>query len=234
MVVFIGISLFVNIIGVGYGWLGPLFLFGMGIILYQRLHRWIGIAVIALALIAFFHTLHIDIAGILIGALLLYIGYRLVVHGELSLPRSRSDKPFSTEERGMPDVEPELSGESPRLSSVFVGDWRYIDHPYEWKDVNLSCGIGDLKMDLSKAIIPEGESAVVISGLVGDVDLYIPHDLDVSVAVTVIAGDINVLGQRQSGVRRRLTLTTDGYEQARRRVKISISFFIGDIDVRML
>ena len=39
---FIGISVVVGLIDFGYALLGPLFLFGIGYITYQHLHRWIG------------------------------------------------------------------------------------------------------------------------------------------------------------------------------------------------
>jgi lia operon protein LiaF len=89
-------------------------------------------------------------------------------------------------------------------------------------------------LDLSKAIIPEGESAIVISGLIGDVDIYVPDDLDVSVAATVSAGYLDILGHHQGGVNRQIMLETKGYEQARRKVKISISLLVGDVGVRQL
>ncbi len=43
--------------------------------------------------------------------------------------------------------------------------------PFELNDLNVSGFIGDVKIDLSKAMIPEGESTMTISGVIGNVDV---------------------------------------------------------------
>ncbi|HET7615395.1 MAG TPA: cell wall-active antibiotics response protein LiaF, partial [Bacillales bacterium] len=122
----------------------------------------------------------------------------------------------------------------PKFRNSLIGDTHLINNRFELEDLNTANGIGDVKIDLSKAIIPEGVSTIVISGLIGDVDIYMPSDLEVSVTGSVIFGELEVLGHKQGGFNRQMNVATKGYEQAERKVNISISVFIGDVDVRYI
>lgn len=267
MAVFIGISIIVDIIGFGDSLLGPLFLFGVGVILYFYVHRWLGLFFFVLASIVFFtDILDIDIAGIIFAALFIYIGFKLLKNkGEPSRKekcswhhignrfhfgnqfhqakdwldeeieqlnkQQQKEKQQSTDEFRQ---EGHFRVKTPKYHSSLIGDMHLMSHRFELNDMNFSYGIGDVKIDLSKAIIPEGESTVVISGLIGDVDIYIPYDLQVSISASATIGDLEILGYKQSGFNRQIHLSTNDYELARRKVKISVSSFIGDIDVRYI
>lgn len=256
VVIFIGLCIIVEVIGFGHSLLGPFFLAGIGMLFYRYVHRWVGLFFLILALITFFNNvLHMDIAGMLFAFLFIYIGVRLL-RGKDGRPhrrdkafrRSPSEKGdtkqrFSQREmeerathsaRSEPEEEPpHVRLEIPHDQRSWVGDL-HLDYQFELKDMTLSCGIGDVKIDLSKAIVPEGETTVDISGFMGDVDIYVPYDLDVSTVVSVTFGNLEILGYKQGGINRQLRLATKGYEQARRKVKISVSMLIGDVDVRYL
>lgn len=278
MVIFIGISIVVNIIGFGYQFLGALFLFGIGIILYRHVHHWVGIFTLALAVITLFtNVFQINIAGVLVAAVFIYIGYCFLTGREVPfLKRSKREKRYREKnrrrrrrkrKRGREKAEEDsdIDGDwlddeidalkeenqrkkrspcdddpadirlkTPKFRNPIVGDLHLLNARFELEDLNLSSGIGDVKIDLSKAIIPEGESTIVISSLIGDVDIYVPYDLNVTVAGSVTFGELKILGHKQGGINRQLNMATSGYEQADRKVKISVSIFIGDIDVRHL
>ena len=107
--------------------------------------------------------------------------------------------------------------------------------PFDLNDLNISGFIGDVKIDLSKAIISEGENTIAITGLIGDVDIYIPSDLEVSISSSAFVGDIDIIGEKKSGIGNQIySETRDITSSRQRRVKISISLFIGDVDVRFI
>lgn len=253
---FIGISIVVGLIDFGYALLGPLFLFGIGYITYQHLHRWIGYFFFGLAAIAFFHgVLGINAFGFLCAAFFLYVGYCLLTdrpvpfigrfrssrkrrsddlfegdpfeEGEARGKRSESGSSFRTEE-----VFGQAGGAGPARSAL-IGNVR-MDGPFELKDLQLSHALCDVTIDLSKAVIPDGESTIVISSLIGDVDIYVPYDMPVSVVSTALMGDLKILERRHSGFGCRVRAETPGYPQSPRRVKIAVSLLIGDVDVRVL
>lgn len=247
MAIFIGLSIVVNIINLdlGYELLGPIFLFGIGVIFYLHVFRWVGLVLFGLAIIALFSNVFgLDVAGVLFGFMFIFIGIK-VFTGSLSLDiftAKRDSKELSghtsedSEDAGkQPEIiEPEPRPKPARTHHSFIGDLRLLNQQFELNDMNISYSIGDVKIDLSKAIIPEGESVIAISGIIGDVDIYVPHDLDVAVTSAVTLGNFDVLGYKQSGVNRQIELATKGYQQSSRRVKISVSLFIGDVDVRFL
>ncbi|HYG57399.1 MAG TPA: cell wall-active antibiotics response protein LiaF [Symbiobacteriaceae bacterium] len=106
-----------------------------------------------------------------------------------------------------------------------VGVIRFMDREYPLHNIDLSGAVADAKIDLSRAIIPPGEHTIHIRGFVGDVDIYVPYDLDVSVAGSVTVGALNIMGTRRP-------LTTRGYAEAVSKVRITVSLGIGDVDVR--
>ena len=99
--------------------------------------------------------------------------------------------------------------------------------------MTISGFIGDVKIDLSKAIIAEEESTIVISGLIGDVDIYVPQDIEVCVSASAAIGDMKIIDEK-SGFGSKVYVMTNDYDESKRKVKISISLLIGDVDVRYL
>ncbi|MGI6126489.1 MAG: cell wall-active antibiotics response protein LiaF [Planifilum sp.] len=244
---FIGFSIVVGLIDFGHFLLGPLFLFGMGYILYQHVHRWIGYMLFGLAAIAFFHgVLGIDVFGFLLSAFFLYVGYCLLTDKPVPFlerfrdpihrwfrrlsRRDPSFGEFSSSFRAEGMSQDEGAGS---LRSSLVGNVR-MEGPFELEDVQLSHAVCDTTIDLSKAVIPDGESTLVISSLIGDVDIYVPYDMPVSVGATAVMGDLKILDRRHSGFGCRVHTETPGYRQSSRRVKITVSLLIGDVDVRVL
>lgn len=250
---FIGISVVVGLIDFGYALLGPLFLLGVGYIAYQHLHRWIGYFFFGLAAIAFFHgVLGINVFGFLCAAFFIYVGYCLLT--DRSVPfvgrfrKRRADDPLDGnffgegEARGKGSDSSSSfraeeafgrSGGAGPARSALIGNIR-MEGPFELEDLQLSHALCDVTLDLSKAVIPDGESTIVISGLIGDVDIYVPYDMPVSVVSTALMGDLKILERRHSGFGCRVYAATPGFGHAPRRVKIAVSLLIGDVDVRVL
>ncbi|SDI75167.1 cell wall-active antibiotics response protein LiaF [Alteribacillus bidgolensis] len=121
---------------------------------------------------------------------------------------------------------------TPSYKNMFIGDYKLMKRRFALQDMNVKYGIGDISIDFSKAIIDEGETVIVLHGGIGDVDLYVPYELDISVQASATIGDMNILGQREEGLNKQLTINTDYYKEADRKIKVIISVIIGDIDVR--
>lgn len=118
-------------------------------------------------------------------------------------------------------------------SSLF-GDFHLTSGRFELRNLQIWNGVGDVKIDLSRAVLPEAEALLVIDGWVGDVTIYVPFDLSVSVTAEVTLGDIDALGHRQGGINRRVMVKSRDYNSAVRRVNIIVSLIVGDIDVRYI
>lgn len=121
---------------------------------------------------------------------------------------------------------------TPSYKNMFIGDYKLMKRRFALQDMNVKYGIGDISIDFSKAIIDEGETVIVLHGGIGDVDLYVPYDLDISVQASATIGDMNILDQREEGFNKQISINTDYYKQADRKIKVIISVIVGDIDVR--
>lgn len=113
-----------------------------------------------------------------------------------------------------------------------LGDFHMHYHRFELRDMKVTNGIGDVKIDLSKAVIPPGETTIEINALLGDIHIYVPYELEVSVQASVLMGEMDLLGHHQDGIARRFATQSAGYQQATKRVNIILSLGLGEIDVR--
>lgn len=116
--------------------------------------------------------------------------------------------------------------------SSFVGDY-YIGKDYfRLKPLNISHFIGDTVIDLTKAQIPYGTTKINISCFIGDVVVYVPNDPELGVRAnsSSFLGDHNVLGSTRSGIVSGVD-ETQNYDECAKRIKISVSSFIGDVHV---
>lgn len=82
-----------------------------------------------------------------------------------------------------------------------VGDVRY-DGPH-WvlnEDLTLDHGIGDVKLDLTSADIPDGTHRVDVDVKIGEVLIRVPDNVNVVAAGRVYVGELQVLDDRQGGI----------------------------------
>ncbi|MDD9271166.1 cell wall-active antibiotics response protein LiaF [Paenibacillus sp. GCM10023248] len=94
--------------------------------------------------------------------------------------------------------------------------------------------IGETYIDLSLAILEQKETTVILQGVVGDVDIKVPDDIGVSVAASVTFGQIQVGVERESGVMNKLHWQSPNYERCDHRVKLVLSYIVGDIKIKVL
>jgi lia operon protein LiaF len=116
----------------------------------------------------------------------------------------------------------------------FIGDLHVGQDYWELTPMNISHFIGDTELDLTRAVIPYGETKINISAFIGDVKVFIPNDvhLEVSVTASSFLGDINVFERREGGMFRSMQSAAPSYKDAEKRVRIVVSMFIGDVRVK--
>lgn len=136
---------------------------------------------------------------------MIYAGYRLLKNK----PVFDVDKKETSDE-GKPSLKVNLekrairrkqkARQSRAKSMTFIGEVRLMKKPFQLSDLTISGFIGDVKIDLSKAIIAEEESTIVISGLIGDVDIYVPQDIEVCVSASAAIGDMKIIDEKEAGL----------------------------------
>ncbi|MGA9227854.1 MAG: cell wall-active antibiotics response protein LiaF [Mesobacillus sp.] len=123
----------------------------------------------------------------------------------------------------------------PLFKNRLFGPQETPTHVYEWNDVNIQTGVGDSVLDLSLTVLPKGETVVFIRKIIGNVKIFIPYDLEVTVRHSAVAGSAEVFEHQEGRVlNQTLFLQTPGYDGAEQKVKIFTSMVIGNIEVKRI
>ena len=91
---------------------------------------------------------------------------------------------------------------------------------------------GQLDIDLSGVVFPEGETTLEVSVTFGQISIdAIPDDVAVSIESRITAGEALLLGTRWDGVSIEQTQTDPGFDTAPRRLLIDARVGFGQIEV---
>lgn len=128
-------------------------------------------------------------------------------------------------------LRPRLLGPDVAFNVKLLGDvrrrgaWRLTDEEI-WSLV------GDVKLDLTEAAIPDGETTLRILGIVGDIRLAVPEDVGIAVESTSIATEARVFGQKHRRVVTPYRYVSAGYDAAEKRLRLEISRVVADVRVK--
>lgn len=131
-------------------------------------------------------------------------------------------------------LEEPLLKTTPLLQHKFLGDQVTSEAGYKWHDVNIQGGFGDRILDLSNTVLPE-DVFISIRHVVGNIEIYVPYEVEVSVHHSAMFGNVGLLGE----VSRKITNQTIAYHtplyyEKKPRIKIITSTISGDIEVKRL
>lgn len=126
-------------------------------------------------------------------------------------------------------------GAEPKYSrSSLIGDFHLTSGRFELSHMSIWHGIGNVVIDLSRAVIHEEETTLNVQGWVGDITIYVPVDLPVAITAEVTLGDLEVFGHRQGGLNRYVVMRSDHFDGSSPKVTLNISLIVGDIDVKYI
>ncbi|AIM17151.1 cell wall-active antibiotics response protein [Bacillus sp. X1(2014)] len=130
--------------------------------------------------------------------------------------------------------EPILSTK-PLFENMFLGQQKTPSSVYEWNDINIQAGIGDTIIDLSYTVLPKGETVIFIRNLIGNIQILVPYELDVSVQHSCLMGSTNVFENKIPRMFNQvLHVKTPAYDQAEQKVKIITSLIVGNLEVNRI
>lgn len=107
------------------------------------------------------------------------------------------------------------------------GTWQVADEEFY-------IGVGDVRLDMTSADIPEGETCIRVLIGVGNVDVRVPEGVGVSVSSIGFVTDAKALGRKQVGFLTPFEVTSDDYQTAERKMHLETVNFVGDVKVRQL
>jgi lia operon protein LiaF len=84
---------------------------------------------------------------------------------------------------------------------------------------------------MKEAEIPDGDTQIRVWSFVGDVRLYVPQDVGVSVFSSAFVAGVRLFGAKRDRILSPLEMTSDNYETAQRRIRLETTSFVGDVRV---
>ncbi len=92
--------------------------------------------------------------------------------------------------------------------------------------------IGDINLDLTGMELKPGENRVTISAFIGDIRLKTPINIPVRAACSAFIGCFGILGQSRDGIFVSVKEQTPDYDAAEKKLLITCSVFIGDVNIQ--
>lgn len=125
---------------------------------------------------------------------------------------------------------PRVIGPGTGFRLLLLGDLRRSG---AWQVANeeIWIGAGDIRLDMTQAEIPVGETILHILGFIGDVELRLPSNVGVTVSSAAFVNDARILGQHYETVFDTLHFASEGYQAAERRIRLEVTAFVADLQV---
>ncbi|MFS1514108.1 cell wall-active antibiotics response protein LiaF [Chengkuizengella sp. SCS-71B] len=102
------------------------------------------------------------------------------------------------------------------------------------KNMMIRSVVGEIKMDVSHALIEEKESKVVMQGIVGDIDIIVPDHIGVMLESTITIGEIGLNWEKEAGIMNKCTWTSPNYATSDVKIHFVVSYIIGDINIKII
>ncbi len=128
-------------------------------------------------------------------------------------------------------IRPHTIGPNANSTAIVLGDI-HRDETWKVSDEEFWGGICGLKMDLSRAEIPIGETHLRLIGFIGDIDIRLPEAIGLHIISNAFISDVKMFGHKQDSFFMPIDVTSDNYATAERKLRLDTGCFIADIDIK--
>ena len=90
-------------------------------------------------------------------------------------------------------------------------------------------GMGEIRLDLTRAHIPEGEHHLDLECFMGSIAVIVPRIVGVSARGHCTLGSVSIFGEKADGAGRRVTVRSADYAAAMRKLVIEADVMMGEI-----
>lgn len=91
--------------------------------------------------------------------------------------------------------------------------------------------VGDYKLDLSQANIPDGETNIIINGFVNDVEIVSPADAGLNVLARGFVQSTKIKGSKEDHFLSPVDFQSPDYSLQSKKVRITFSSFVTDLEI---
>jgi len=129
-------------------------------------------------------------------------------------------------------VRPSFGGASSAENAQFLGD---IVRSGEWQVTNeeFRLFVGDVRLDMSRAQFPAGETVIRLNGFVYDTDITVPDDVGVTLSANGFVVDTKLGIQHSENFLSGVQLATNNYTAAERKLRVVMNSFVGNVRVSL-
>lgn len=189
--------------------------------LWGKVFFWIGAIGLAFAI---FNMMAIRFL-VIVGILLFIINY--------SKSKKEPDHVYPHADSDKTSYQEPILKTKPLFEQKIFGNQETDHQAYQWGDINIHGAFGDRVIDLSNTVLPDETAVISIRHLVGNIEIYIPYEVEVSIHHSSIFGRATIFGDfYQKLMNQSLLYRTENYESSLPRVKIITSLLSGDIEVK--
>jgi lia operon protein LiaF len=118
-----------------------------------------------------------------------------------------------------------------RIRGISIGDVNFKKQNWAVEPIDLYNMVGDYFIDFSKGFIPERETPVKVKGWIGEVRMIIPEDVPVMISAAVSVGEVKVFDHAPEKIRHAVTYKSDNYDEAVRKLNITVELKVGSIRI---
>jgi predicted membrane protein len=154
----------------------------------------------------------------------------LILWGISILTRRRQSSDTESSVISSSTISQLFTGDLIHESTVF-GDQDITIISQNFKGGSISSVFGDSHIDLSKAVIAEGEHHLRLHSVFGDTIVILPKDAAVSISATSTVGGLHILGQKKDGISSALQARTENYASSTKKLTITATKIFGNLRV---
>ena len=103
---------------------------------------------------------------------------------------------------------------------------------YQWRDIHIQRFIGDITIDTTETILPQGKSIIVINQSLGKVRITVPYEVSLQLHYSTIYGEANCLHYSPKLCINEQFYIEDGDPDAKRVLVLYVTSWIGDVEVQ--
>ena len=118
-----------------------------------------------------------------------------------------------------------------RFKQSWIGTTTIGQDIYEWDDINIISHVGDTIIDLGNTILPNDENIIVIRKGIGSTRIIVPIGVGVLVHHSSFSGTIIFNKEKIDLNNESITVQSESYAKATKKIKLYTSTLIGELEV---
>jgi predicted membrane protein len=115
----------------------------------------------------------------------------------------------------------------------FAGDVK-INKSWDMSKKEIRMFAGDVKIDLADLNLPQGETDFTITAFAGEVNIFAPRDIGVSISTMAFVTNSRIDGKKMEYVLSGMEYATEGYEEALKKFKLYMQCFAADVKLKTI